>query len=167
MNWTTIGIICLALAVVLGPVLFLQPSKRQRRLAALRMQAAKLGMDVKMAKIKDETYAAYGKPWPLTDKSKQKINSWRAEKMPYAHGLHIAGYWHASGEQALPSELVAVLGDMLDQLPEGVEAVEVTGRGARCYWSERGGEEALRALSAWLDNFIIAAVPFIRRQPAV
>lgn len=166
MNWLAILIVCLAMAMVIGPVMIMQPSKRQRYLAQLRAKAAECGLGVQMAKIKDETFAVYEKQWPLTEKVKRRIQPWRLDKMPYVHDIHIAEYWHLSSESDLPASLRSALPAKLANLPAGIQAVEVTRLGVRCYWDERGGEQALRSLAQWIDDFIEFMIPYIPPPPS-
>lgn len=161
MNWIAILIICVAMAAVIGPVLIMKPSKRQKNLANLRAKAATLGLRVQMAKFKDGTIAVYEKPWPLTEKVKKRIQPWRVDKMPYVHDIHIAEYWNLTGEAELNADLKLKLPALFAKLPEGVLAVEVTRLGARCYWNERGGEQALQVLADWLEDFIQFMIPYI------
>lgn len=167
MDWMAVIIMALALAMVIGPVLFMQPTKRQRRLAHLRAQATAMGLSVQMEKIKDETYGVYQKSWPLTGKERRKLQPWRAERMPYAHGLHLAQYWQVNNPQALTPVLREQLDSALAKVPPGVVAVEVSAAGARCFWNERGGEQTLLALAEWLDEFTAFTVPSARHRLTV
>lgn len=160
MNWTVVVIVCLVVAMFVGPIMIMQPSGRQRYVAKLRTQASKMGLRVQMAKLNGDMTAVYGKPWPLTDKRKQRIPSWRLDKMGYEHEIHLAQYWHLSDVQELPASLKAALPELLAKLPEDVQAVEVSPSGVQCYWNERGGEPVLRALADWLDQFIQLMIPY-------
>lgn len=163
MSWLAIVIVCLSMAMIIGPIMIMQPTSRQRNLAKLRTKAAKMGLRVHMLKLRDDAIAAYELRWPFSEKVKKRILSWQVEKMSYEHDIHLARYWHVSGEQALPAELQKALPAMLAKLPEGVRVVEVTRVGVRCYWNERGGEQTLQALAAWMDEFVQFMEPYIPR----
>lgn len=165
MNWIAIIIVCLAMAMVIGPIMIMQPSKRQRYLARLRAKAAEHGLTVQMSKIKEDTVAVYEKPWPLTEKVKRRIEPWRLDRMSYVHDIHIADYWHLTSATDVPVGVKSVLPAKLAELPEGVQAVEVTRLGVRCYWNERGGEQALQTLANWLEDFTDLMIPYIPPPP--
>lgn len=155
----------LAMAAVLGPILIMQPSKRQRHLAQLRAGAAAQGVKVHMVKLNKDTVAVYSKPWTLPEKVKKRILSWRLDKMTYVHEIHIAQYWQFTGEQPLDPNLKAKLPALLATLPEGVLAVEVTRSVVSCYWNERGGEQALQSIVEWLDAFTELMVSYVPPPP--
>lgn len=163
MSWLAIVIVCLSVAMIIGPIMIMQPTGRQRTLAKLRTKAAKMGLRVHMLKWKDDTIAAYETRWPFPEKVKKRIVPWQVERMSYAHDIHIAGNWHVTAEQAMPQGLREALATMLAKLPEGVRVVEITHAGVRCYWNERGGEQTLQALAAWMDEFIQFVEPYIPR----
>lgn len=165
MDWMAVVIICLVVAMVVGPVMIMQPTKRQRRLAHLRSSAAAMGMRVQMEKLRNETYGVYQKSWPLTSKERRRVAPWRAERMPYAHGLHLAEYWQVNNPQAFAEALREQLDLTLARVPPSVAAVEVTADGVRCFWDERGDEQTLKAVGACIDGLIAAMVPFARRRP--
>ena len=163
MNWFAILITVLVLAMMIGPVMLLQPNKRQKRLAQLRTRAAQLGLHVKMAKFENESIAVYEKPWNLSEKQKSKIVEWRLQKMSYEHDIHVAKYWQLTSERPLPESIKDSLQDWLERLPEGVQGIEVTRLGARCYWNEMGGLQTLESLQVWLTEFANFMVPYISR----
>jgi hypothetical protein len=152
MSGVAIFIMVMVVAMVIGPIMMLQPSRYQRNLAKLRSLAAHLGLRVRIEKLNDETIASYERPWALAESEKKQILPWRLDKKPYAHDIHIAEFWQLSGELAITDPLRATLTELVLRLSEGVLAVEITSMGARCFWNELGGEPALNAIAAWLGD---------------
>lgn len=153
MNTLSIVIVVLVVAMLVGPIMMLQPSRYQRRVAELRQRAAGLGLQVHISKYGDEQVAAYQLPW---HPSRRKRGSWQLSRSTYEHGLHIAGVWQWLTQQRPPKQLEKVLAEQLPELPESVVGVEGNGRGVVVLWRERGGEQQLQRLVEWMQKIVSA-----------
>ncbi len=145
--WLPLLIVCGAIALVLGPVLLLQPSQRQRRVIALRNHALTLGLRVHFMPLNGEQVTAYCLPW-LSDKDDRSL--WLLIRKNYAHELHFQQCWHWSGDATASESWCLRLKDVLAQLPEGVDAVGNGPQGLAFYWREKGDIARLEQLAVLL-----------------
>lgn len=153
--WLPIIIIALAVAMVVGPIMLMQPTQQQRREAARRQHAAALGLRVHLqpppegSKIEAKQVAMYCLPW---QEAKQGRNSWCLVKRPFEHELHFLGAWdwQIKPTTALPE--AAIDAHSLSTLPEGVIAIAAGPQGLCCYWQERGELERVDQISVWLQD---------------
>lgn len=140
--WIIGGVLLLALA----PLSHFWPTKRQRRLAHIREQAALSGLYVELRKLPahrkvdihisadDRRYWVYY-GLRLAPKVKVPIGSW----------LRTQGGWvNLTGDQEIPEDLAA--------LPEGLDVVSSTPGSVGFFWQERGGEEVLHQALACLKS---------------
>jgi hypothetical protein len=158
------------LLVAFGPILWLRPSPRDRRLAALRAEGRKQGLRIEMRRypkldlLPEERVTAGGKPieslleaavylQPLDPKLRH-LPPWRI--LRGAEGLPARPGWvFELGRRPEHPALRAVLDalePLLATLPADVEALECDPLHLGAYWLERPGNDvaAVVALAAWL-----------------
>lgn len=129
------------LALVLSPLVWMVPSRRQRGQMDMRLAARRLGLGMQVAR----------KDWP----------HWLQPEPPHAcaqyhwprpAGLADWSYWQVAPGQwhnrwrepcAEPAHLVH-----LATLPTDVYQVEALGRMLALYWGEKGGEQELERVAA-------------------
>ncbi len=156
-GWSVI-IIVLVIAMAVGPVMLMQPSGRQRRLASLRQQAAGVGMTVGViawpTKAGDKPTGAmrYGLPWLPESRHSDKL---LLVKKDYEHDLHTAGFWHKVAEQGVVKKATDQLLNQ-DQVPAGVYALGFDGMGAFVDWSEERSAD-LPVILAFLQQLRASA----------
>ncbi|NIB41292.1 hypothetical protein HBA55_16945 [Pseudomaricurvus alkylphenolicus] len=154
--WLTILIVGCAVALLLGPIMLMQPTAGQRRQAALRQCAADNGLRVHLqpppegadGTEKLNSSAMYCLPWK---RAKDARNVWVLVRRAYEHELHAFGRWDWQGEGA-GSVSMAMMADRLKRLPAPVFAVASGPQGLCCYWSELGDEAVVRELAQWLQQ---------------
>ena len=149
-------LMCLgALALLLGPILLMQPTQRQRREAGLRQAALTKGLRVYLQKppkgadvpVSMRSIASYCLPW----RDKEDVrNPWLLIKSKYAHEAHLFGLWDWQEKSNGIDE--AVLSQCLATVPERVVAVASGPQGFCCYWDELGGEGVLLEIDQWLKS---------------
>lgn len=154
-SWLPLIFIVFAIAMAVGPVLMLKPSRYQQNIASLRSKALKVGLQVHSLPLKssgDKLVPAYCLPWK---KSSDDRKPWLLERRRFKHEVHFSGEWDWVESLQADDVWSAALKGVLDQLPESVLAVGNGPQGLCCFWSERGGEvtldqlvEILRTLSA-------------------
>ncbi len=161
-------VIGLIIAIILGPLLMIMPSRGMQKIAALRQHAREMGLLVQshrhLALPTEEQWMFYLHPWPSFTKNEQ-ITAWALIKKNYSHEIHLKGQWDFQG--TIPHESIAVvLKNHLEQLPEFVAGIEATSAGIGVYWNERGGDKILAILAAWLDDLVsnIALQPHSRQK---
>ncbi len=162
--WLPIVICLAALAMIMGPIMMMQPTAAQRRQAGLRQQAESRGLRVHMRPLSKKSAAPpvplYCLPWASKDGSRQ---AWFLVRQAYSHGIHAHGVWDWQQKPAGRVDM-ARLGPLLDRLPEQVQAVASDSLGLCCYWNERGGEAVLQAIIEWL-NEAVACLSVDQKSP--
>lgn len=149
-------LICLgAAALLLGPILLMQPSAGQRREARLRQRAADQGLRVHLQVPPEGTdvprhiksMPMYCLPW--TEQGDTR-HVWSLVKKKYVHELHCHGLWDWS--VACASRNVDCVLQTLDQVPPKVVAVAGGPQGLCVYWSEIGPDNDVDTISTWLHE---------------
>lgn len=163
MSWFVVVLVLLVFAMLVGPVLMMKPSPRDRRLANLRSQATNLGLRVSLQPLSKRMVAVYELPWEREEHTKLIGVEWMLERQSYSHEIHFADWWQWAGEGRPPAAAVPLLQAQMQSLPEGVLAIEATRLGLRCYWSEIGGEQRLTLLGEWLKTTAAIIRPYIHR----
>ena len=150
-------IIALIMIVAFGPILWLMPSPRERRLSSLRQRAYRLGMRVELRRMPgrdlapEERVTAGGRALDTTRECAAYVKplaarlrmlpSWRV--LRGGEGMAaVPGWSFQPGERPehprLDTMLEAVAGGLAD-LPDDVVAVEVEPHGVAAYWLEGAG----------------------------
>ena len=160
MTWI---LIALVLVIAFGPVLWLLPSKRDKRLAAMRSRAREEGLIVELRRIPklDPTAeervspggkvrepvvecASYALPLP---RALKYLPAWRLVRAAADTAPDPFPRWQfdqrPKGEgRAHLEPMLAATGARLERLPEDVAALEVSPRMLLAYWLERPGSTA-------------------------
>lgn len=166
MSWFVVFLLFLVFAMMVGPILLMQPTQRDRKIAALRAKAGDQGLKVTLQSQERGLIPVYERRWPSLEKSKRVGVEWALERQTYSHGIHFADWWQWRGADRPPVAVLPILQERLAALPESVSVVEATPLGLRCYWSENGGEPVLLQLAEWLRNTAEFMEPYILRQSA-
>ena len=146
-------IIFVILAIVVGPVMWLMPSAKQKQQMALREYALKQGLQIKIcdlpqsrrkqvrkeAAIKGVVYRlplVTNKPLTMTSvyllKKTEEGTEWQGEP---------------------PKGLQEHFEIALKQCPSSAVGVELSTAGVACYWSEVGGDNAVDQIKSVLSSF--------------
>jgi hypothetical protein len=177
MTWLIIGVILLA---AFGPVLWLVPSKRDRRLSALRQRALHEGLVVELRRLPkldaaaEDRVSAGGKVRdPLIEcmaysrtlpRRLRVLTGWRVLRHPaqdefgdIPFGWVIDPTLRGVRAQAAREveALVGWLAQWLEELPEDVIGVEMSVTAISVYWLEKapGNEATVAQLGALLGQF--------------
>ncbi len=135
-------IIVLAIILVLGSMMWVLPSPREKRQMQLRRKAMSLGVSVQLAKIDDPDY-----PGEQRRCSAYRLAN-RADRKPSIKGLVFRrdpavsdGNWQLRKSTLAPRSGEADnLTVLLDRLPADCFAVEVVSPAVSVYWHEQGEE---------------------------
>lgn len=153
MNLWIIVIIVAVVAMVLGPIMMLQPNATQRKQEELRRRAMELGLRVKIVSLPKlntdaETPAALPVYYLPDEASGKRMprTGWLLIRMPYAHEAHFNGTWQWHGDGRASAAELAALNEIVAVLPPSVRAVEANVEGYGFYWSESGGVNRLETL---------------------
>ena len=141
-----IGIIIVGILVVaFGPILYVLPSKRDRRLAALRAEARRLGLTVELKPVRNpdaapsERVTAGGRSrQPMHASARYALTLDRTvDAQPPWRLLRSADGWIADAGMDPPAGWLGRLRPHLETLPDDAVAVDFGGRSLGCYWLER------------------------------
>jgi len=152
MVWAIL-IIGFSLCLIIGPILLLQPSPRQRKIADIRTKAYSLGFTVSMSEYEGDQVAEYLRAWPGTQ-LKWQATDWVLERKNYLHDIHFCGHWDWQGSSRAPEQSAQIVHEFIERLPKSVVAVRASRAGIALQWREAGGEQALQELLAQLDVLI-------------
>ena len=170
MTWVIIAVVLL---VAFGPVLWLVPSRKDRRLAALRQAARQEGLVVEIKRIPktnplpEERVSAGGQvrepvrdcaayQWLLGSKLKH-LPAWR---LLLKEGS-ADGPWpdwvfepHVRASEPYLKEVMALIRTVISELPEGVVGLELSERAVLVYWLEgsQSGREDVVGMASALKN---------------
>ena len=167
--WITIAVVILAMASVVGPILWIMPSKYQLKVAKMRQSALQHGLRVMMNDIPPRAYcdngerrwiAVYYLPWSAREqdtaaaKQVRKISQqpWRLVYEKLDHELHFSEHWQWSEALVAPAPWQLALRGLLAALPPGVCAVENNRQGLAIYWNERGDEQNVAVIATLLHR---------------
>lgn len=142
-SYLPLFLIIFAIAMVLGPIMLLQPSQGEKKLATLRSAAAQLGLLVKLDKSTGGVN--YILPWRSAS---EFGDEWRLVKKNYPHEAHFFEYWDFDlAPRAMTSDSREKLKVMTTSL-ENIAAFGSTPMGVYLSWSERlSGKDVDTALS--------------------
>lgn len=160
-----------ALALAFGPILCFLPSKKDRRLAALRAEARRQGLRVELQPVPkldagaDERVTAGGRQrspthpsvcyWLALPPAIEPLDPWRLLRGP--------GGWAADADRPPPPPDLAVrLLPLFDKLPDDAVAVEQRGQSLGCCWLESfpAGIETVASLKAALADMAKELAPW-------
>lgn len=169
-GWLPLLIILFAVTLVVGPVMWLKPNARDRRLAGLRGNAAKAGLTVQMmplpAALGEGTAAVYFRRW---EDRRRLQTGWILERQRVEHEMHFSGYWDWRNGRAAPEAAWEPLRQMLPELPADACAIISTESGVGIQWRETSGVAGAEKLQSLLSEFrpsIEDAIRLRRRNEA-
>jgi hypothetical protein len=134
-------------SLLIGPIMWMQPSPRQKELAQIRMDALVQGLSaqivptpVQITQIESDTVAKYS--YCLRENKRTIIRTKQIFTPAYNHAGLITG-WRDDKEQIVTGELAEVMA----QLPQSSYLLELVGNSASLYWKETGGVDQLKIIS--------------------
>lgn len=164
-TWIPVIIILFAVALIVGPVMWMKPNARDKRLADLRGRAAAAGKTVQMQTLPASrgkgTAAVYFTPWE--DKRRLQLG-WILELQRGEHEMHFDGRWDWRNGRAAPEAAWGVLREMLEKLPRGACGVVASPVGLGIQWMESGGDAEYTALVSALDTYRASIEEAIRAR---
>ena len=163
MDGIWVGVIIVGVLIVaFGPILYVLPSKKDRRLAALRGEARRLGLTVELKAVRNPEAAAVERVTaggqPRTPMHATARYALALDQMPGAAPpwrlLRSARGWIADEGMDLPAGWLGQLQLLIETLPDDVVAVDFGGRDLGCYWLERpaSGIDAVAKLKGSLAS---------------
>ncbi|WP_295477380.1 hypothetical protein [uncultured Pseudomonas sp.] len=144
-GWIILSIIC----VMLSPLVWMLPSRKQSGRMALRLEARRLGMGMQLARAQWPHWLDPQPPASCAQYHRQRSSGLTAGWEYWQNG---AGNWVNRWREPCNDESMLAV---LRNLPADVYKIEADGRMVSLYWGERGDaqvlqhiNEALQALAA-------------------
>ena len=160
--WLMWLLIALAVAMIVGPLMMMQPSAGQTKLAKLRTLAVGEGLTVRLEHVPGSRTSAqqaiYTLPLPAGARRQLRTMHWALEKKRQPHDINFYQYWDWRSGQKLNEADIKRLGPSLIQqiaaVPEGVSSLSLDSGALTCGWDEylRGRTEAqaIGDIKRWL-----------------
>lgn len=151
MSYWPIVFIVLAIAMAVGPIMIMQPSRRDRRLAELRQKAASLGLQLRLSDYEGSSVAVYTLPVILP----KNTPTWQIIKQAYAHGLHFYQHWQLSSSSTIemvPATIADALKAYIDQLPDDIVGIEVSNKIVGIWWQEKPNSVTIEEIKSLLEK---------------
>ncbi len=153
MNYLIIAFVLLSL---IGSVMWVKPTKRDRFLAALRMEAKRLGFQVQLLRLTYPREKGQVEPRKIPTIAyrllrgkiaQQELNDWKSWRIikcetNACEGL-ASGWGWVVGERTLSADLLTQLNGLLGQLPKDVIGLESTPIHMSAYWGEQVEDDML------------------------
>ncbi|WP_295801981.1 hypothetical protein [uncultured Microbulbifer sp.] len=152
-SWLPLFMILLAVTLVIGPVMWLKPSSRDRRLASLRQSAASSGLKVQMVSLPasqgEGTAAVYFSQW----RNPRRLQTgWGLELQRMSHEMHFDDVWDWRKGRQAPELAKKPLKELLERLPADATAILCNDSGLGVQWKERSGDGGLKAIQSALSD---------------
>ena len=171
MVWLIIGGVLL---LAFGPILWILPSKRDRRLARLRQQARLEGLNVDVrlvnrldadptdrvtagGQIRQPTFQAttYALSFP---RKLRYLPAWRLLRSNTTDGPVSGWQYDTTSPDRADPNVLETLADPMQALPQDVVAIEQDARSLICYWLEKAPADARDATDLKAKMDAMAAV---------
>ncbi|HEY8569427.1 hypothetical protein [Microbulbifer sp.] len=146
-SWLPIVVIIFAITLVVGPVMWLKPSSRDKKLAELRQRAASAGLKVQIQPLPESqgagTAAVYFSQW----RNPRRLQSgWGLELQRMSHELNFDGVWDWRKKREAPEAAKPSLKELISLLPADATAIFANDAGLGVQWRERSGGAGLDAI---------------------
>ena len=177
MTWLLIAFI---LALIIGPILILLPSPRQKERMAFRAHARTRGISVELCTIEDphpnpDNYlSATGKPLEPVIKCiayrivrKRPLHwrrilpiEWQLIQTQDARSVDLPAGWKWNEPvDELPEALRRALAKELQRLPDDVITVAESNYIVSVNWREKGGSDALEGVCSFIEKLALVTTP--------
>lgn len=140
----TVWIVVSILAVVLSPLAWLRPSRRQSGLIALRMEARRMGLAMQLAPQEWPHWLGQEPPNPCPQYHRPRRS---AQSACWSYWQTAPGCWVNQWREPCVDESLL---KHLQTLPSGVFKVEADKQLIALYWNERGEVSVLQSIASVL-----------------
>ncbi len=143
----------MVVALMVGPIMMMQPTKSERRLAKLRGLALKKKLKVRSvphpADTRSPPCASYTLSWPehfYNEANKSRFSYWKLQLLAFDHEIHFHKRWNWTLKPEKNLDYTEELKAKLNNSPIKMYEIEVGKLGVTVVWSEsvkEGGEESI------------------------
>lgn len=168
MEWVISIVVMLS---IIGSIMWIRPSPRERMVSMIRLHARKLGFIVQLAQL--ETTRGKGQMVAekmhvpayrvlrndLTRQEKDQWISWQIFRIENVANQGLpAGWSWKKGEFTLSQDACQMICELIDALPVDVKALESSPIHFSVYWRESGGIEQLDAIHQAIQPLLKAKI---------
>jgi hypothetical protein len=158
MNFWPIIFILLAVVMAVGPIMMMQPTSKDRRLANLRQEAAQSGLHVRMTDYEKNGVIRPVAVYSYQVKLPKKTPTWSLLRRSYEHGIHFHATWEwLSANNKINSQKADQLHSFLDVLPDDIVGLEVNESMVGIWWQERPSGMTIKTLKELLQKLVTIA----------
>lgn len=166
MKWMIIILIMMSL---IGSMMWVMPTPRQKYQAKLRLQAKQIGFRVQLERVTLPRAKGEMEPETTTVTAYRLIRNRRDKKPAQTHtpwtvyriaavadlGLPQGWSW-GLGEKTLSQPQLDMLADIIEAMPDDVLAIQSNPVEVGVFWSEEGGEAMLDLIKTQLERLLDA-----------
>lgn len=142
-------IILLVIALALGPIVALKPTKTQKRQIQLRNCAREAGLQVQVCRLPQTHRQQVRREDPELGLAYRLL--WHHEVAKVRQFNYLV-HREETEPGTAPQSIQRELDNILAQLPEAILAVEFTNLGVAVYWRENGDCELVKLIAARLQS---------------
>lgn len=168
--WLAVIATVMILGFVVGPIMWVLPSKRDKRIAKLRNHAAQEGVRVRIvarsslpgiveAKESSANLVRYSINWDSGDDDSGILPSSEIENLPWRiqvgridHETHFSGMWDWGKDLVADQKWHGPLRETLNELPNDALAIENTPYDLAIFWQEKGSNAEVDCVVAILKK---------------
>lgn len=166
MNWL---IIVLIVSAMVGSMMWMMPTPRQRVQALLRQCAMRAGLQVQLARMSLPRALGEAEPderncvayrLPRRRKSgRAELVTWQIFQLQSHANVGLPEGWSWSqGEGQLSASALALIAELIQALPTDVYGLESTPINVSVYWEEQGTPETVELIRQLLNRLLEAGV---------
>ncbi len=166
MNWLVIVLIVMAMV---GSIMWVMPTPRQRAQALLRQCAMRAGLQVQLVRMSLPRALGEAEPderncvaYRLLRRRKgprAELVTWQIFKLQSHANVGLPEGWSWSkGEGLLAAPALALIAELIQVLPKDVYGLESTPINVSVYWEEHGTPETVESIQQLLNRLLEAGV---------
>jgi hypothetical protein len=159
MTFWPIILIALAVVMAVGPVMMMQPTSRDRRLASLRLDAAQSGLHIRMADYEKDGHSKSVAVYTYQVSLPKNTPTWSLLRRSYQHEIHFHANWEwQSTNKQISHQKDDQLHKFLDSLPDDIVGLEVNEMMVGIWWLEKPSTMTIKTLKQLLQQLVTIAV---------
>lgn len=167
MNWLIIALVLLS---IVGSVMWMMPSPRERMQAKMRQKAMSTGLKVQMVQLKHpreigqaeaETkgvivYRLFRQNLSKTEKN--NFNGWQIFKLNTLATDGLPEGWSWSKGEGEHQDKTPLIAEVINELPGEQVSIQSTGDSVSYFWYESGNDETVEQIKSALDKLVEAKI---------
>lgn len=159
-NIVTIGhflLLVFVIALLIGPIMAMRPTKGQQRKEQLRMDGRAMGLHYRVTRLPKRVTDMEDAPaiscYFLLPHDAQVLHpEWMLRRTSYSHGGNFYEDWDWLNDERPNERVIAKLSDIIPRLPADAMALGAGPSGTSIYWKEQGDKTVLAELKQYLED---------------